>query len=300
MNSTNNIDEIRDDEIRIISPVPKRNDGKKGGSLFIWILAFILIILVAAIIIVATQKGKSEVSTAYELRNAKECVAVHSSMMPIGDYEDNSEIAYAEVLTDTVNDVSFTIYIPHNTTPRLVLKTPDLADKSIVLAAQAADIRADNGKIVGSFVLNGDLLAKGSAKKGFCSIINGAMTIGVSDNTQLFEEAIDKNGYFFRQYPLVDNGVMVDNEPKGKSIRKALCERDGQIMIIISDNIESFHDFAQALADFGVSNAIYLVGSQYSYGFYRDKSGAYTEFSDNRGSQFEMESYIVWEASSGN
>ena len=299
MNS-NKINEIRDDEIRIISPASKRNDGKKGGSLFIWILAFILMLLVAAIIIVATKKGKSGANTAYELRNAKECVAVHSSMMPIGDYEDHSEIAYAEILTDTVNDVSFTIYIPHNTKPRLALSALDLTDKSIILAAQAADVRADNGKIVGSFVLNGDLLAKGSAKKGFCSIINGAMTIGVSDNTQLFEEAIDKNGYFFRQYPLVNNGVMVDNEPKGKSIRKALCERGGQIMVIISDNIESFHDFAQALADFGVSNAIYLVGSQYSYGFYRDKSGAYTEFSDNRGSQFEMESYIIWESKNTN
>lgn len=37
--------------------------------------------------------------------------------------------------------------------------------------------------------------------------------------------------YFFRQFPLVENGVLVENEQKNKSVRKALCARAGQIFI---------------------------------------------------------------------
>ena len=41
----------------------------------------------------------------------------------------------------------------------------------------------------------------------------------IAETSFVWEE---KGGYFFRQYPLVDNGVLVDNEPKGKAIRKAI------------------------------------------------------------------------------
>lgn len=33
------------------------------------------------------------------------------------------------------------------------------------------------------------------------------MTVGVDDNSPLFEEATEKGGYFFRQFPLVDNAI---------------------------------------------------------------------------------------------
>ena len=56
----------------------------------------------------------------------------------------------------------------------------------------------------------------------------------MADNSPLFEEATETGGYFFRQYPLADNGTLVENEPKGKSIRKALCDRNGEIMVVMS------------------------------------------------------------------
>lgn len=118
-------------------------------------------------------------------------------------------------------------------------------------------------------------------------------TVGVADNSPLFEQATDTDGYFFRQYPLVDNGKLVDNETKNKAIRKALCERAGEIFVIKSETAESFHDFAQALVDLGVNNAIYLVGST-PYGFWYDKEGNVEEFSDLRVSKYKYESYILW------
>ena len=89
-------------------------------------------------------------------------------------------------------------------------------DTTVIFAAQAADVRADNGGIVGAFVLKGEPKAWGLSKKGYCASINGQITIGMADNSPLFEQATEEGGYFFRQYPLVSNGEIVENELKGK------------------------------------------------------------------------------------
>ena len=185
------------------------------------------------------------------------------------------------------------IYIPHNAKPSLAIGTPDIFDKNIVLVTQAADIRADNGKINGAYVLAGKPMAWGLSKKGYVGIIDDKITVGVADNSPLFEEATEKGGYFFRQYPLVDNGVLVENEPKGKAIRKAICDRAGEIIVVMSISPESFHDFAQALVDLQVDNAVYLVGSD-SYGFFRDKYDHLTQICEKRREGYKYENYIKW------
>ena len=174
----------------------------------------------------------------------------------------------------------------------------DKNDKSIIYAAQAADVRADNGGIVGAFVLEGEPLARGLSKKGYCASINGIVTIGVADNSPLFEKATEENGYFFRQYPLVSNGEVIDNEPKGKSIRRAICDRQGEIFMVETGTAESFHDFAQALSDLGVDHAVYLVGSS-AYGWAVDAANNIYEFGEDnyykgRRKMPKNTNYIVW------
>lgn len=206
--------------------------------------------------------------------------------------------SFTERLDTVINDVRLAIFIPHNATAELTIGAPDINDSSIILAAQAADIRADNGKILGAFVLKGEPKAWGLSKKGYCAIIDGVITVGVSDNSPLFEEATDKGGYFFRQYPLVDNGQLVDNEPKNKTMRKALCARGGQTFMVVSLTDESFHDFAQALVDLGVDNAIYLVGGYAASGWLRDEDGQVTGFAAiTQHGVYKNESYILWRVS---
>ena len=173
-------------------------------------------------------------------------------------------------------------------------------DTTIVYAAQAADIRRDNGKIVGAFVLKGEPLAWGLSKKGFCAAIDGKVMVGVADNSPLFEEATERGGYFFRQYPLVKDGVLVENEPKNKSERRAICDRQGEIFMVESQTKESFHDFAQALVDLGVDQAIYLVGSN-AYGWAVDEHGERHDFGEENyyTGRYRMPAntnYIVWKA----
>lgn len=213
----------------------------------------------------------------------------------------DSITATGTVTKDTmVNDIPLRIYVPLNSTPRLEIGYGALDNRQRnILFFQAADVRADNKKIVGAFVLRGQPLSWGLSKRGYCAIINGKVTVGVADNSPLFEQATEHSGYFFRQYPLVDNGKLVENELKNKSIRRGLCEIDGHIAVVATQSTESLHDFAQALVDIGVSNAIYLVGSS-AQGWSMDAEGNGTKMGlwDER--PYKNISFIVWPLTSEN
>lgn len=286
--------DIRDDEIRIIGAPSER----KCIS-WIWVAVIFLCVSVLAVstLLFLNRDHSAQVEdymVVFEPEN-EIVTEIVDSVKWLGDYS-HSEKAYTEHLKDTINDIPLDIYIPHNAKPELYLGVPDIHDKSIVLTTQAADIRADNGKIVGAFVLKGKPLSWGLSKKGYCGIIDGNVTVGVAENSPLFEEATEKGGYFFRQYPLVDNGVLVENEPKGKSIRKALCDRNGEIMVVMTTTPESFHDFAQALVDMKVDNAIYLVGSV-SFGYFRDLYDHLSIIYNKYRYGYQYENFIVWRTS---
>ena len=165
-------------------------------------------------------------------------------------------------------------------------------DKSIILAAQAADYRADNGQISGAFVYRGELLSRGHPKYGFCAIIGDKLTMGMSPETPLFERAVEQEGYFFRQFSLVHDGQLGETLPKGKAIRRALCYHQQAIVVVESVDRESLHDFSQALLDMGVQEAIALVGSV-QLPLYEDEQGNRIT---NALEHWEkaQETYIVW------
>lgn len=200
------------------------------------------------------------------------------------------------VLKDTaINDIPLRIFFPLNATPRLTIGYGLQHDTARhILFFQAADVRADNGKIVGAFVLHGKPLSFGLSKRGYCAIIDGQVTVGVADNSPLFEQATTCGGDFFRQYPLVDNGQLVENELKTKSIRRGLCEMDGRVVVVESGTVESLHDFSQALVDLGVTNAIYLIGGTSSQGYCRLSDGSHLKFGMWDARKHKNASFIVW------
>ena len=283
----NRIDEIQDDELRVIGRPSGSEDTRKPRK-WLWIVMAVAIVaaVVAATIICSRKPGPGNDPVVFDS-------SIKEKIEPLGNYADTTGKAYTEHLELTINDIPLDIYIPHNAKPSLAIGTPDIFDKNIVLVTQAADIRADNGKINGAYVLAGKPMAWGLSKKGYVGIIDDKITVGVADNSPLFEEATEKGGYFFRQYPLVDNGVLVENEPKGKAIRKAICDRAGEIIVVMSISPESFHDFAQALVDLQVDNAVYLVGSD-SYGFFRDKYDHFTQICEKKREGYKYENYIKW------
>lgn len=290
------VKDIRDDEFRVIgkhSSSSSENDGGRNNrTRLISILSLVLVLGICLFAILKWPKEKPEDPEDGLFEDLPEVVVNNETLKPLGK---ETDLSYTEKIDTIVNDVVLSIYVPHNATPELTLGVPDRNDKSIIFAAQAADIRKDNRKILGAFVLKGEPLAWGLSKKGFCAIIEGNITLGVSENSPLFEEATEKEGYFFRQYPLVDNKTLVENEPKNKTMRKALCSRAGEVFVVVSETDESFHDFAQALVDLGVENAIYLVGSHSSFGWFVDANREKTLFApDVHRETYQNENYIVW------
>lgn len=268
--------DIRDDEIRVIGEDDKVKFN--GWKWLLLLLAGIVIGFVVWALLPQKHEDPKEDPEQGVFEPGNDSVEPTIVKLPLAKAEETGK-GFIEMMDTTINDIPMRLYLPHQVTMSLHVGNIDRNDHSIVFAAQAADIRADNGGIVGAFVLEGEPKAWGLSKKGYCAIINDTVTVGVADNSPLFEEATEKGGYFFRQFPLVDNGSLVENELKGKAVRRALCDRAGEIFTVETLSIESFHDFAQALVDLGVDNAIYLVGAN-AYGWATDIDGQRHEFGD--------------------
>lgn len=284
MKKLDNLDDIRDDQIRIIGGnvlKPRQQWFKRPA-----IIATLAIVIIALLILSWWQYNKAvedklrEPEPALfepELDTNNILIDTLVQSQPISERLDSIATGYTEIRDTLINDIQLKLYIPHDAELTLQLDPINKQDTSIVFVAQAADVRADNGDIVGAFVLKGEPLSWGLSKKGYCASINGKIYIGYAESTPLFETATEQGGYFFRQYPLVSNGKLIENKPKGKAIRRAICDRNGEVFIVESHARESFHDFAQALVDLGVNQAIYIVGSS-AYGWAIDENRERHEF----------------------
>lgn len=282
--------DIADNEIRIISAYePKKRQRNRFIRAYLPIIVAVLLVVVIVVVFFLSanenQMGKAVPSQNGQIENqpiieSKEAVA---------------NVKGRILVVDTIiNKKGLQIFCPTNLRPRLVVGNDKLNDSTIVFATQAADVRRDNGQIAGIFVMKGEVIGKGEAKAGFCSIINDELTIGISDATPMLEHSLTEDGYFFRQYPLVVGGQIVENKPKGKAIRKALAEIDGKICVIMSKEKLTFHEFSQLLIDVRVRNAIYLVGSS-SYGFYINENGDKILTGISPKTDVENVNYIIWE-----
>ena len=260
-----------------------------------WVALAVALIVVIAVVVWPSQSTAEMMPEEY-----MDSMELYPESMPqsiaVAQSLELSGPASVQVEDTTINDVPLRLYTPVNATPELFLGLPDTNNSNLLLAFRAADIRADNWQIVGAFVMKGELLSRGMSKKGFCAIIDGTLHLGLAESTPLLEEAIEKEGYFFRQYPLVSDGKMIENKPKGKAVRNALCDIDGRTVAVRSLSQESFHDFAQALADLGVQHAVYLSGST-SYGFCRADQSSFSSWGEiPKGKELENTNFIVWKS----
>ena len=273
--------EINDNEIRIIGHKPPTNHKKIIIILVIAIVAVVLLWLLIKFIM-ASKPEETPLPLPYETPSEK------AQLTNI----DTTLRSYTEIFDTTINDVQLRLYSPVNALAELQIGQLDTTNPDLILAAQAADVRADNGEILGAFVLKGELVSRGNSRCGYCSIINNEIKIGHSDYASCYEEVVENSGYFFRQYSLVSDSSLVEVKTKGKAIRNALCWYKGKICVVGTQERESFHDFAQALVDLGVSEAINLVGS-YNQIFAVAEDGTKTNIDKCR---YKNANYIVWKS----
>lgn len=245
--------DINDNEIRVIG-----GDGGGGGKKRLpwWVWVIVGVVAVAIAVVALWPKPQPEEPTVPDTTTVTE-----PETTDIWHSNTDNSLPSCTIVTDTLIDtLHLRIFTPCNATPELHIGRLDTADTDIILAAMAADLRRDNGRIVGAFVHAGEPLSWGLSKRGYCAIFDGQITIGVAENSPLFEQATEQGGYFFRQYPAVDKGVMVENTPENASFRRALCLLNGKVCIIACTDRVLMNDFSATLVKLGVSEAILLVG----------------------------------------
>ena len=276
-----NYNDIKDDDVRIIGD---HATGPKRSVVRYSLMALCLLLLVLALLFFVF-KGKNSRKT---------------SDIPVAEMAtfSNSSASLIEYDT-TVNDISVRILQPRDMTPELYVgeMLPDM-DSNVHLAVQAAFIRADNDEIAGSFIYKGEQLSRGHSTLGFCAIIDGEMSIGNAKTTSLFEEAAENEGYFFRQKAMVDGGKAIHeqyghkNGPT-KSLRKALCYKDGQYDVVMSDSPVVLNDFMDCLVALGYEKAIGLSGSE-SFGWAKDMDGNVSYWGKKYNIAPPYLNYLVW------
>lgn len=278
--------DINDDEIRVIGG-DSGGGGKKRIPWWVWLVIGIVAAGVAVWKLYHRTRGEAMIPMPADI--VVRAVA--------GDvWLDNTDaiLPSATVVRDTLVDgIHLQIYTPYNATPELHVGQLSSKDTDIVLATMAADYRRDNGKIVGAFVLAGEPLSWGLSKKGYCAIIDGRVTLGMADNSPLFEQATEQGGYFFRQYPSVVNGVAMENRPENVAFRRALCNLNGKLCVIGCSDRVLMNDFSQTLAHLGVRDAVFLVGAT-ADGWYRDVEGKLCPMANSSAKDAEYINYIVF------
>ncbi|MBQ4376825.1 MAG: hypothetical protein II793_03925 [Bacteroidales bacterium] len=284
--------EIGDDEIRIIGTSNSYGGRRRPWLKWVLIAACIIVVVVVLILIFGGSKGeqKPPVDPAEEtVATADESVNEFSVVNAVEGV--GSSVLVSEV---EVNGKALRLFVPRNVVAELVVGDLDTSDRSLVFVVQAADIRKDNGGIVGAFVLKGEPLAWGLSKRGYCAIIDGQMRIGVADNSPLFEKATETEGYFFRQFALVDNGNIEYNPAQSKlALRRGLCQIGDSVVVVESIDMLSLDDFSTCLSALGAQNAIYLVGGE-AFGLVLDENGRRYAIGRKWGRAFPNVNYLVF------
>lgn len=157
---------------------------------------------------------------------------------------------------------------------------PADSDSSVVLVTQGWDYYFDDAKqyhFLGDFVYNGKSLARGTGKAGLVAVTKNGWQMGISQEDSVRDYVLDQGGSMFRQFALVSAGQICLRQfaLKGKVHRRALARKPSAATAYYVETVnkESLYDFAEALADYGFIDAVYLTGADGTEPVYRNEKG---------------------------
>ncbi len=181
---------------------------------------------------------------------------------------------------DSIDGVTMRFYDLAGLQASISREMPADSDSSVVLVTQGWDYYFDNAKqyhFLGDFVYNGKMLAQGTGKAGFVAVTTKGWQMGISQEDSVCDYIISQGGSMFRQFALVSAGQICLKQfaLKGKVHRRALARKPGDATAYYVETVnkESLYDFAEALADYGFIDAVYLTGADGTEPVYRDADG---------------------------
>lgn len=276
---------FEDNDIEILGiPTPNISDGKKARvKLYARMVIGLVILFVIISLFFILRKDESVPTN--DLPESSEITTIQIDSI-------KSETVLPPLFTDSINDVIFTIVPLDGLHAEVSFEKPDSLAGNVVFAAVAADHRADNGEIVGEFIYNRQLMSRGTRKSGYCYVSpDGLLSIGIGSGEEAKKLALKEGGTFFRQYALVMDGEMQPNTLKGKAKRRALGFLDNKPVAVLTTERESIYDFSQALADYGLSHAIYLPGGNE---YLAMQATQWKKLNSNNPPRSTFENYIIF------
>lgn len=181
---------------------------------------------------------------------------------------------------DSIDGVTMRFYNLAGLKASMSREMPADSDSSVVLVTQGWDYYFDDAKqyhFLGDFVYNGKMLAQGTGKAGFVAVTTKGWQMGISQEDSVRDYIISQGASMFRQFALVSAGQICLKQfaLKGKVHRRALARKPGDVTAYYVETVnkESLYDFAEALADYGFIDAVYLTGADGTEPVYRDEKG---------------------------
>lgn len=187
---------------------------------------------------------------------------------PRGD----SEGAEVIMTSDSILGVALNFYELRGLKAEISLQEPDTTDTSVYLYSRCAD-HGKNNEYLGSVVMNGEELQSDNTRLGYCAMANDNIVVGIARDEEVKDYVMEQGGSFFRQFILVSNGVLPSKfYLHGKVERRGLGRIGDKLYYIETRHKETMWDFADALREYGFTDAIYITGGN-GYSFYRSADG---------------------------
>lgn len=256
-----------DDRVEIVvsesGKISNENRVRNIRSVMKWSVACCVIVLcvILGLTVYTLLRDKNNVESVSHIENISELGKEINSVRP-------------EVIktSDSILGVALDFYQLRGLRADIEFEEPDTADRKVFLYARSADYRPDS-TVIGSLVASGKEIASDNSRTGYMAMANGNMVIGISDNEDVKDYVKSKDGSFFRQFPLLIDGVVASGfQLHGKVERRAMASLSGKLYYIASKYKETMWDFADALREYGFTDAIYITGGN-DYNFYRDSVG---------------------------
>lgn len=189
------------------------------------------------------------------------------------------ETAEVVMTSDSILGVALDFYALHGLRATLEFQEPDTADHAVFLYSRSADHTPAN-EYEGSLVVQGRELQSDRSRLGYMAMLDNQMVIGISRSDMVKDYVAEQGGSFFRQYILVSNGVLPGHfRLHGKVERRAIGRIGDTLYFIATRHQETLWDFADALREYGFSDAIYITGGN-DYNYYRSRDGKRHDIAD--------------------
>ena len=183
-----------------------------------------------------------------------------------------AETAEVILTSDSLLGVALDFYAIHGLRASIEFQEPDTADASVYLYCRSADHTAE-GRYHGSLVADGRCLQNDRSRLGYMAMADGRTVIGISRSDKVKDYALTRSGSFFRQFVLVSDGTMPPAfSLHGKVERRAIGRMGNTLYYIATPHKETMWDFADAIREYGFTDAIYITGGK-DYSFFRSRDG---------------------------